>query len=383
MTSRLATAGVGLALLAAACGGSGGGGDTPSRYRLDGVIHLNQVQLLGTHNSYHVQASEDLRDALGLVDSELVDREQYTHPPLPVQLEKEGVRSVELDVYADPQGGQYVRRAGLQLIGQDPQAPEPELRQPGFKVMHTQDIDFRTTCLTFVACLHQVAGWSDAHPRHVPLVVLVEAVDAALPDAGPVHFTVPVPIGAPELDALDGEVRSVFGGDRLLTPDVVRGDRPTLEDAVLHGGWPTLGDSRGKVMFVLLTKRDAYIAGHPSLEGRAMFTASTPGQPDAAVLVRDDPLAPGNDIADLVRRGYFVRTRADADTVEARQDKTARRDAALAGGAQVVSTDYPVPDKAFGPYVVVIPSGTPARCDPVNGPPGCKPTDVEQKKLLR
>ena len=65
----------------------------------------------------------------------------------------------------------------------------------------------------------------------------------------------------------------------------------------------------------------------------------------------------------------LVRTRADADTVQARSNDTTMRDAALAGGAQFVSTDYEVPDPRFGPYVVRIPGGTPARCNPVTAPP--------------
>jgi hypothetical protein len=58
------------------------------------------------------------------------------------------------------------------------------------------------------------------------------------------------------------------------------------------------------------------------------------------------------------------------------------RDAALAGGAQFVSTDYEVPNLRFSPYVVRIPNGTPARCDPVTAPPACQPTDVENPKFL-
>jgi hypothetical protein len=367
----------------AACGGSSGGDSAGARYRSDSVLRLNQVQVLGTHNSYHVEAPEDLRNLLGLVDPELVERTGYGHPPLPVQLDREGVRSVELDVFADPAGGLYANRAGPKLAGQNPTSPDPAMRQPGFKVLHTQDIDFVSTCPTFVACLRQLKGWSDGHARHVPLVVLVEPVDAVLPKAGPIQFVVPVPIGTPELDALDAEIRSVFPADRTVSPDQVRGDRPTLEDAVLHGGWPTLGEARGKVVFVLLGKRDAYAAGHPSLEGRAMFVASEPGRPDAAAIVRDDPLRTKDDISRLVGLGYLVRTRADADTVEARSNTTARRDAALASGAQIVSTDYPVVDKRLGPYVVRIPSGTPARCDPVNAPPSCAPGDVERPAALR
>jgi hypothetical protein len=48
-------------------------------------------------------------------------------------------------------------------------------------------------------------------------------------------------------------------------------------------------------------------------------------------------------IRDLVGRGYVVRTRADADTREARADDPTRRRLALASGAQWVSTDYPAP----------------------------------------
>ena len=46
-------------------------------------------------------------------------------------------------------------------------------------------------------------------------------------------------------------------------------------------------------------------------------------------------------IAD-VKAGFVVRTRADADTVEARTNDTKRRDAALASGAQYVSTSTTV-----------------------------------------
>ena len=74
-----------------------------------------------------------------------------------------------------------------------------------------------------------------------------------------------------------------------------------------------------------------------------------------------------------MRRGYLVRTRADADTVEARTGDTTRRDAALASGAQWVSTDYPAPGTAdrFGTdYVVSLPGDAIVRCNPVSAPGG-------------
>jgi hypothetical protein len=74
----------------------------------------------------------------------------------------------------------------------------------------------------------------------------------------------------------------------------------------------------------------------------------------------------------LVEQGYMVRTRADADTEQARSGDTSRRDAALASGAQFISTDYPVPNPEFSDYQVTIPGGGIARCNPVNAPDSCE-----------
>jgi hypothetical protein len=94
-----------------------------------------------------------------------------------------------------------------------------------------------------------------------------------------------------------------------------------------------------------------------------MFTSSLPGSPEAAFVKLNDPLANGDLISSLVAAGYIVRTRADADTVEARLGLTFRRDAALASGAQFVSTDYPEPDLDVGTgYVVDLPGHEIARC---------------------
>jgi len=45
-----------------------------------------------------------------------------------------GVRAIELDVHADPQGGRYAQSAGLRLAGQSAVLEVPQLLLPGFKV---------------------------------------------------------------------------------------------------------------------------------------------------------------------------------------------------------------------------------------------------------
>ena len=84
----------------------------PPTYRLDSTLRLNQIQVLGSHNSYHgapyPQILAELRENnLGAI----ADGLDYGHRPLPAQFDL-GVRQIELDVYADPHGRQVRASAG-------------------------------------------------------------------------------------------------------------------------------------------------------------------------------------------------------------------------------------------------------------------------------
>jgi hypothetical protein len=218
--------------------------------------------------------------------------------------------------------------------------------------------------------LGELRAWSSAHPRHVPIVVTLNVKDdlagsaaaALAPDRD-------VLIDAAAWDALDRELAQGIGRERLITPDDVRGEHDSLADAVMLGDWPELDDARGKWLFVLdepPEKAASYGRGHPSLRGRVMFVNATEGRAEAAVRILNDPLADGAAIRELVEQGYLVRTRADANTEEARSGDTHRRDAALQSGAHLISTDYVDPDPRFGTgYAVELPGGAPARCNPV------------------
>jgi hypothetical protein len=356
-----------------ACGMAGSAGDGP---------RIDQIQVIGSHNSYHLAPHANvlgLLGARGRVASQALD---YAHRPLPEQFSRLGLRQIELDVFADPQGGLYSRPAArkiLQGLGKEP-GPDPNpdgrLDKPGFKVFHIQDIDYLSTITTFAEALRQVRDWSSAHPRHVPILVLVELKDdavAALP-------TRPSTFGKAELEGIDAEIRAVFSSHDLLAPDQVRGPRATLRDAIKSNGWPALEESRGKVLFALDNEgplRDLYLADHPTLEGRAMFVAVDPDHPAAAWMKRNDPIRDFDEIRGLVKAGFLVRTRADADTAEARKNDPTRREKALASGAQFISTDFPEPRPEVSSYRVRLPGDVVARSNPVSGDPSLGGVDLE------
>ena len=335
----------------------------------DDTVRLNQLQFIGSHNSYHVAPEEPILQWLDFLSKQApavasalgsADLLNYTHAPLPTQLQR-GVRSFELDIAADPVGGKFARPLLPDILTLSVKRPTG-VSLPGMKVIHIQDIDFISTCPTLIGCMDQLKTWSDSHPGHLPVIINLELKDENLP--APVDATKMIPFDATQLDAVDAEIRSVLG-DRLITPDDVRGDAADLRTAITTTGWPTVADSRGKFLFFIdnADKRDVYLAGHPSLAGRAMFTSSGEGQPDGAVLKENNP-ADGSRIRQLVEQGYLVRTRAD-DNVTA--PNTAQRDIALASGAQIIHSDF-IPgesDRSTG-YVVSFGTRVSARCNPVN-----------------
>jgi len=343
------------------------------RKRLHECLPFNQIQVIGSHNSYHLRPREPFFTALAAAIPEAGLAWDYRHLPLDQQLGAQGVRQIELDVFTDPRGGLYARRVGPTLFGLPAGSGVPELNEPGFKVLHLQDLDFETSCFTLRSCLATVVAWSDAHPRHLPILILIELQDD--PFAPELGFAVPIPFDPEALDSLDAEIRDVVPRRKLVVPDDVRGQRETLDEAVRRDGWPALGRLRGKLLFAMDNdgaKRELYTAGRPSAEGRVLFPNAVEGAPGAAFIKLNDPIGDFDRIRTAVAAGYLVRTRADVDTIEARRGDTGPREAALASGAQFVSTDYPEPDPRFGTgYEVSFPGGTPARCNPVIAPRGC------------
>lgn len=374
MRLRLLTGLLPLLVVAAACGDDG-----PS-------VAINEIQVLGSHNSYHLRpAPEVLEGIAAFVSQEEADALDYEHRPLTEQLEDFGIRQFEIDVYADPDGGRFAQRPAAALVGLPVDSGEPALEEPGFKVIHQVDVDFGTTCLTFVDCLTEIADWSADNDDHAPIMIMVEAKQQSIADATDgaitsetlgVDLTEVLTFDRSTFDALEAEILSVFDEESIITPDDVRGDAATLEEAVLAGGaWPDLDDAAGKVLFSLVdtgATRDVYIGDATNLEDRLLFTSSEEGRPDAAFIRVDDPVAEGERIRTLVEAGYLVRTRTDVPGIDAPAGDTARRDAAIASGAHYLSTDYYVVEPMLDSgYVVELPGDGAARCNPVNAKDDC------------
>ena len=136
-------------------------GDTP----------LNAIQLIGSHNSYKLFMPPELAKLLAKITPKTAQALHYEHETLAAQLNL-GLRSLEIDVLYDPEGGHYAYPKGLQLISDSSVDYDSEaMLQPGYKVLHIQDLDFRSHCATFMGCLQELKTWSDANPQHVPVIV--------------------------------------------------------------------------------------------------------------------------------------------------------------------------------------------------------------------
>jgi hypothetical protein len=333
-----------------------------SRKWMDTNLRMDQVQVVGTAQSYKQRPDSALMGLIrmgGKRDAEALD---FALPSLEAQLDSD-VRALQFDVAYDPQGGAYKNPAGASMaMDLLPDDYIKAMSKPGFKVIHVLDVDYQSSCLALADCLGRVSAWSKAHPRHLPIVISLKTNDSKTPMPG---ATKPLACEEAALNALDGEIRAAFATSQIITPDQLQGNHASLRDAALAHAWPKLGAARGKVIFVLddsAAKAKLYQGDRKSLEGRAMFIAADETSPLAAFVAIPDPVKDGGRIQAALRSGFIVSTRADEDTREARENNTARRDAAFASGAQIIQTNFAAADPAIGGYRVSLADNPAALC---------------------
>ncbi len=287
---------------------------------------INQLQFIGSHNSYKLAMDDKFMAALTKQNPGAARSLDYSHIPIVDQLDL-GIRKLELDVFFDQLNKSLV-------------------------VGHVQQIDMNSSCSPVGVCFQQISTWSEANKSHVPIWVSFNTKDQViegLPD--------PDSFSNEALELLDQEIEQAFEG-KLIWPKDVRGL-----------SWPKIKDSRGKFLFILDEggqKQKHYLQ---SWESRPMFVSVDTTHPAAAILIVNDPVKDHQKIAELVSQGYMVRTRADADTIEARKQLTNRKELAIMSGAQAVSTDYYLPSKHFESNYRVEAF---IRCNPINTGRHCR-----------
>ena len=173
---------------------------------------------------------------------------------------------------------------------------------------------------------------------------------------------------AAELDALDAEIRSVLRSRQARDP---RRRTRQLRHARRRGRDPRLADARRDARQGAVHARQRWtarpvpvgppVAGRPGPvhavgAGCRTTPRSRSSTTRSATPTRSRPRSPPTWSYEPVPTSTRCRRERTTPTM---------RDAALASGAQWVSTDYEEPNPAFSPYAVQIPDGTPARCNPV------------------
>ncbi len=330
-----------------------------------GDRRLDQVQIIGTHNSYHQRPdgavlaylrTSDFADGPDWPGPRLARAIDYGHGPLEQQLDA-GIRALELDIHDDPQGTLLAHPPFLDALaaaGKKPDRPwdvSAKMLQPGFKTVHKPAYDPRSSCPVFADCLSEIASWSKAHPDHFPIVLMIE-----------------VKADDPACAGLCDD-----GWKRLKKALSDAFDRSLLRPGDVGAQWPRLKNIRGRIMVMLLdqeTHAHSYRAETDRDGNDIIFTAArppkaTPLRPDPHDRIAILPTPTDPRIADAQRLDMLVYTRADADTEEARSNDGRRRAGAFASGATFISTDYPDPDPRFSPYEVRFDGGTFIRCNPV------------------
>ena len=281
----------------------------------------------------------------------------YHHLPLPQQFNHFQIRSIELDLWNDPEGGLFANRLGNALVGEPIESGIPVLDQPGIKIMHFMHFDYMTNYLTFKQALEATYLWSENHPDHYPFFIQLELKDEDIP---PSLLEFVHPFTEATRITVVNEILDVIPEEKLITPVELR-SHATLYESIQANGWPTLAECRGKLFFITLNGNgigDVVFGSNGNLSNNA----------EHIFKILDDPIDEYNDIQQAVASGLFVRVRADVGSHEARTGETERREMAFASGAQIITTDFYKPDprhlicpQNWSDYNVQWPGGNTAR----------------------
>ncbi len=322
-------------------------------------IRLNEIRVLASHNSYKKKPDPKVLRFLSRFKKQLGSSNDpmqldYGHLPLSEQFDTYGVRGIEIDISYDPKGGLYSKRKLNLFIPRIRQrVKDKRMKEPGFKVLHIADVDYETNYLTFKDVLTELKKWSENHPNHTPLFVNIEAKGSNPGDESKflrkLGFKKAIPFDSIAFQKLDQELFSVLSQSTIFSPSNLKGNYSSIQNRIINENWPNLSECMGKIIFILEGNNEQIY--RQKLYQHPMFVYGNSNDEHTAFLLRNDPIGRENEIRELTKK-YIVRTRSDAGTIESRNNDYKRFNSAWQSGAQIISTDYYMPDLRFSNFQI-------------------------------
>lgn len=281
-------------------------------------IKFNEMSFLATHNSYQTSAIDETKKiyrnlselTFDAISSKTGD---FWSETLTQQLNC-GLRSFEMDIETFDRDGEI-----------------------SFTCMHSPYIEMATSCYDFSLALKEIALWSDNNPNHLPVTIIIEVKSLFIPLEDMKFFNIDY------AHVLDGVLRESLG-EKLFTPADMLRDYSSFGEMRAADDWCKVKDMLGKVVVLLHEGNitEEYIEIDPSIRTQAMFPMLRYEDIDrdcASFILCNDPeelLEVEEEV--IAENKIMVRTRTDKFTDVTQE----RREQALASGAHIVSTDYPV-----------------------------------------
>ena len=271
---------------------------------LDNVPY-NETKFLASHNSYKRKGSFIGKFFVMLGDSYSEAKAlNYSYDTLTEQLQN-GITSFELDL---------------------------RLRRNNFEVTHVPLVDNSSTLVNFELGLKEIKLFLDNEPSAFPLLIILEIKDDYM-------FLDPLlkKIGDKELDKLGSLIEDTLE-DKLVTPKQLTGNYSSIMERINNDGWPTVGELKGKAMFVIHAGKYAtkYVDNHAS-EG-ILFTSKYKGDETMHSPFIIHNSLDVDSISELVEQNYMVRTRIGGTTNYTEDDYNK----ALSSGAQILTSDFTI-----------------------------------------
>lgn len=179
---------------------------TPFKDSDFGNYSIFNVQMKGTHNSYHL--------------TPIFPWHSYfiqTQEPIPDQIEKK-VRNFEIDIHFSTKTKRW-------------------------SVYHVFS-DVRSNCGCIIDCLKPVKDFMENNQHHLLIVNIEMKYDKD-------YYKFCKPENSYIIRTLEQELLSIFDTEEIVFPHQVQGNYSTLRNAINHRGWPNHEKTDNKVLFAL------------------------------------------------------------------------------------------------------------------------------------